>query len=122
MLFMEQAQILNVLFSVAEKLDWAFKLYDGDGNGEIDQEEMEEIFTKLCELVNVEKDNDESAKDKDSLSGADLLVAAKLKQQQETSKLQFISQKLHSRKKFQAMKMRRKSKVRKTKSVNNLIN
>jgi hypothetical protein len=47
---------------------------------------MEEIFTKLCELVNVDKENEESAK-KDYLSGADLLMAAKLKQQQETSNL-----------------------------------
>ena len=29
-----------------------FKLYDKDGNGEIDMEEMEDIFTKLC-IVNL---------------------------------------------------------------------
>ena len=84
--------------SVSEKLHWAFKLYDKDGNGEIDQEEMEEIFTKLCVLVNVEKKNEESAKDKDCLSDADLLMTAKLKQQQETSNLTLISQKLQMRK------------------------
>ena len=60
---------------------------------------MEEIFTKLCVLVNVEKENDEYAKDKDCLSGADLLMAAKLKQQQETSNLHLICQKLQTRKK-----------------------
>ena len=27
-----------------------FKLYDKDGNGEIDPEEMEDIFTKLCKV------------------------------------------------------------------------
>ena len=82
---------------------------------------MEEIFTKLCVLVNVEKENDESTKDKDCLSGADLLMAAKLKQQQETSNIQFLSQKLLTRKKFKEMKTRKKSKVRKSKSVNNLL-
>ena len=40
---------------MTEKLHWAFKLYDKDGNGEIDPEEMQEIFSKLCSLVNVEK-------------------------------------------------------------------
>ena len=37
---------------VDEKLKWMFKLYDKDGNGEIDMEEMEDIFTKLC-IVNL---------------------------------------------------------------------
>ena len=82
---------------------------------------MEEIFTKLCVLVNVEKENDEYAKDKDCLSGADLLMAAKLKQQQENTNLQLISQKLQTREKFKDMKTRRKSKMRKSKSVNNLV-
>jgi hypothetical protein len=61
---------------------------------------MEEIFTKLYALVNVEKENEESWKEKDCLSGADLLMAAKLTQQQETSNLQLISQKLQMRKKL----------------------
>ena len=55
------------------------------------------------------------------LSGVDLLMVAKLMQQQETTNLQFISRKLQTRKKFKEMKTRRKSKVRKSKSVNNLL-
>ena len=38
-------------FSVDEKLAWLFKLYDKDSNGEIVQEEMEDIFLKLCRIV-----------------------------------------------------------------------
>ena len=36
------------LFKVEEKLHWTFKLYDKDGSGEIDPDEMEDIFRKLC--------------------------------------------------------------------------
>lgn len=39
------------LVSVDEKLAWLFKLYDKDSNGEIVQEEMEDIFLKLCRIV-----------------------------------------------------------------------
>ena len=94
----------KILISVAEKLHWAFKLYDKDGNGEIDQEEIEEIFTKLCVLVNVEKENYESAQDKDCLMGA------KLRKQQETSNLHLMSQKLQTRKKFKYIKPEEKQK------------
>ena len=38
----------DVNVSVDEKLAWLFKLYDKDSNGEIVQEEMEDIFLKLC--------------------------------------------------------------------------
>ena len=38
-------------FSVDEKLAWLFKLYDKDSHGEIVQEEMEDIFLKLCRIV-----------------------------------------------------------------------
>ena len=34
-----------------EKLQWLFKLYDKDSNGEIVQEEMEDIFIKMCRIV-----------------------------------------------------------------------
>ena len=34
-----------------EKLHWTFKLYDKDGSGEIDPEEMEDIFCKLCKIA-----------------------------------------------------------------------
>ena len=30
--------------SVQDKLRWTFKLYDKDGSGEIDPEEMEDVF------------------------------------------------------------------------------
>ena len=40
-----------MLPSVDEKLAWLFKLYDKDSNGEIVQEEMEDIFLKLCRIV-----------------------------------------------------------------------
>ena len=41
----------NDYLSVDEKLAWLFKLYDKDSNGEIVQEEMEDIFLKLCRIV-----------------------------------------------------------------------
>ena len=41
----------KIYFSVDEKLAWLFKLYDKDSNGEIVQEEMEDIFLKLCRIV-----------------------------------------------------------------------
>ena len=55
-------------------------------------------------LVNAEKENEESAKDKDCLSVVDLVMAAKLKQQQGTSNLLFICQKLQTRKKTKMKK------------------
>jgi len=36
--------------AVEDKLHWTFKLYDQDGSGEIDPDEMELIFTKLCQI------------------------------------------------------------------------
>ena len=32
-------------------LRWTFKLYDKDGSGEIDPDEMEDIFRKLCKIA-----------------------------------------------------------------------
>ena len=43
--------INNSIFIVDEKLHWTFKLYDLDGNGEIDIFEMEKIFVSLCSIV-----------------------------------------------------------------------
>ena len=34
-----------------EKLQWLFKLYDKDMNGEIVPDEMEDIFIKMCKIV-----------------------------------------------------------------------
>ena len=36
--------------SVEERLRWAFKMYDEDGSGKIDRQEMEEIISTLFEL------------------------------------------------------------------------
>ena len=36
--------------SAEEKLKWAFKLYDVDGSGEIDLEEMQDIFEKYSKV------------------------------------------------------------------------
>lgn len=36
--------------TVEDKLHWTFKLYDQDGSGEIDPDEMELIFTKFCKI------------------------------------------------------------------------
>ena len=39
------------MLPVDEKLQWLFKLYDKDSNGEIVQEELEDIFIKMCRIV-----------------------------------------------------------------------
>ena len=39
------------MFAVDEKLHWTFRLYDVDGNGEIDIFEMEKMFVSLCSIV-----------------------------------------------------------------------
>ena len=82
---------------------------------------MEEIFTKLCMLVNVEKHQEPVEDFKDNKNAKDLLLAAKLTQQAEASDLKFISQKLQTRKKFKEKKPKKKPKVRKTLSDNCLI-
>ena len=45
-----QNKIINYYYLfitlVEDKLHWTFKLYDQDGSGEIDPDEMEMIFTK----------------------------------------------------------------------------
>ena len=38
-------------YPAEEKLQWLFKLYDKDMNGEIVQEELEDIFIKMCKIV-----------------------------------------------------------------------
>ena len=41
------------LYSILSKnkCRWTFKLYDKDGSGEIDPDEMEDIFKKLCKIA-----------------------------------------------------------------------
>ena len=43
--------LLTTTNSAEEKLQWLFKLYDKDMNGEIVQDEMEDIFIKMCKIV-----------------------------------------------------------------------
>ena len=81
-----------------EKLHWAFKLYDKDGNGEIDPEEMQEIFTKLCSLVTAEKRMEEKAKEKEEEAKKKLLLSTKLKlQKEDTGNFKLMSSKLIAR-------------------------
>ena len=51
---MGQCRVVNItstFFEADEKLQWLFKLYDKDQNGEIVQDEMEDIFIKMCRIV-----------------------------------------------------------------------
>ena len=107
---------------MTEKLHWAFKLYDKDGNGEIDPEEMQEIFSKLCSLVNVEKKIEMKEKEETKRK---LLLRTKLTLQKEnTSNFQLMSNKLinRSRRKQENTKRRPKKKeekiIPKSKSAN----
>ena len=40
-----------MLLSLLCVVRWTFKLYDKDGSGEIDPDEMEDIFRKLCKIA-----------------------------------------------------------------------
>ena len=83
---------------VHEKLHWAFKLYDKDGNGEIDPEEMQEIFTKLCSLVTAEKRMEEKAREREEAAKKKLLLSTKLKlQKEDTGNFKLMSSKLIAR-------------------------
>ena len=43
--------LYSMLALLHHKRRWTFKLYDRDGSGEIDPEEMEDIFKKLCKIA-----------------------------------------------------------------------
>ena len=87
-----------VFVVVHEKLHWAFKLYDKDGNGEIDPEEMQEIFTKLCSLVTAEKRMEEKAREREEAAKKKLLLSTKLKlQKEDTGNFKLMSSKLIAR-------------------------
>ena len=49
------SSVINLIIiphhAAEEKLQWLFKLYDKDMNGEIVQEELEDIFIKMCKIV-----------------------------------------------------------------------
>ena len=43
--------LMLMLLSLLCVVRWTFKLYDKDGSGEIDPDEMEDIFRKLCKIA-----------------------------------------------------------------------
>ena len=104
---------LNIL--VTEKLHWAFKLYDKDGNGEIDREEMEEIFSKLCSLVQCERTAEDRAREREA-ERRKLLLATKIKiQAEETSQFKLLSKKLVNRSRRMESSRKKKKCPEKTK-------
>ena len=48
---LERVSADKLLFVADEKLQWLFKLYDKDQNGEIIQDELEDIFIKMCRIT-----------------------------------------------------------------------
>ena len=62
-----QAGLYVVLLAVDDKLHWTFKLYDVDGNGEIDIFEMEKMFVSLCSIVE-SSENDQLKRNRNSAS------------------------------------------------------
>ena len=60
-----QAGLYVVLLAVDDKLHWTFKLYDVDGNGEIDIFEMEKMFVSLCSIVE-SSENDQLKRNRNS--------------------------------------------------------
>ena len=43
--------LFPIIITTNNVLRWTFKLYDKDGSGEIDPDEMEDIFRKLCKIA-----------------------------------------------------------------------
>ena len=106
-------------------MHWAFKLYDKDGNGEIDREEMEEIFSKLCSLVQCEKTVEDRAREREA-ERRKLLLATKIQiQAEETSQFKLLSKKLVNRSRriesCRKKKFPEKMKMRKSKSESNSV-
>ena len=106
-------------------MHWAFKLYDKDGNGEIDREEMEEIFSKLCSLVQCEKTVEDRAREREA-ERKKLLLATKIQiQAEETSQFKLLSKKLVNRSRRMESSMKKKApdkkKLRKSKSESSSV-
>ena len=106
-------------------MHWAFKLYDKDGNGEIDREEMEEIFSKLCSLVQCEKTVEDRAREREA-DRKKLLLATKIQiQAEETSQFKLLSKKLVNRSSRMESSMKKKApdkkKLRKSKSESSSV-
>ena len=106
-------------------MHWAFKLYDKDGNGEIDREEMEEIFSKLCSLVQCERTVEDRAREREA-ERRKLLLATKIKiQAEETSHFKLLSKKLVNRNRRMESSRKKKGpekmKLRKSKSESSSV-
>ena len=121
-------------------MHWAFKLYDKgtfklnlmslpwrfvDGNGEIDREEMEDIFSKLCSLVQCERRQEAREREREA-ERRNLLLATKIKiQKEETSNFKLLSSKLVNRNRRAAHNKKKKPadkyNLRKSKSDSNSV-
>ena len=53
---------MSMIGTPKEKLHWAYKLYDKDGNGEVEIDEMEDVFIRLCKIASNIKDVEKAAK------------------------------------------------------------
>ena len=100
-------------------------MYDKDGNGEVDREEMEEIFSKLCSLVQCEKTVEDRAREREA-ERKKLLLATKIKiQAEETSQFKLLSKKLVNRSRRIESSRKKKSpekmKLRKSKSESSSV-
>ena len=45
-----------------EKLHWAFRLYDRDGDEVVEQDEMEDVFVRLCRIAKNIENAEKNAK------------------------------------------------------------
>ncbi|XP_023343792.1 neuronal calcium sensor 2 [Eurytemora carolleeae] len=85
--------------SAEEKLHWAFRLYDQDRSGDIDEEEMVDMFTKLCRIVEKEQLDEEEERIKNQAQEAErILTEASLSKK--TKKVNLLSEKHRQREKF----------------------
>ena len=88
---------LIFIFKVDEKLHWTFRMYDVDGNGEIDIFEMEKIFVILCSIVECsEKDQHKRNK----LARQRIERETKLKREKEELKAILYKQKMLEESKY----------------------
>ena len=88
-------------------------MYDKDGSGEIDPEEMQEIFTKLCSLVTAERKMEEKAREREEEAKRKFLLTAKLKlQEEDTGNFKLMSSRLINRTK----RVEKKKKTREPKN------
>lgn len=60
-MYMNRNIIRSIIFLIL-KIQWAFSVYDLDGNGFITREEMQEILESLYKVLKNDLDNKEKAK------------------------------------------------------------